>query len=166
MKKIILSSVLSFCAIGAAFAATAPWSWDFTQGGEGFTCYDQDAAVPSATAQKYGFSAEGDSWIFSTIDKEFVAISNSSHKAATATAEDWLITPAITLTEDNVLSFDAYTVAYSNTKRVAKLDVKLSTSGVAIEDFTESLMDGEAVENSNYGVDLSEYVGKTDHIAL
>ena len=140
MKKIFLSSVLSLCTVCVALAVNTPWSWDFTQGGEGFTCYDQDGEVPSVTAQKYGFAAEGASWIFGTQNKDYVAMSNSSHKKATATAEDWLITPAITLGDADVLSFDAFTVAYSDTKRVATIDVLLSTTGVAVEDFTNTLL--------------------------
>ena len=157
---------MSLCAVCVALAVNTPWSWDFTQGGEGFTCYDQDGQVPSVTAQKYGFSAEGSSWIFATLNKEFVAMSNSSYKKATATAEDWLITPAITLGEGSTLSFDAYTVAYSNTQRVATVDVKLSTIGVAVEDFTVDLLKGQAIEKGNFGVDLSEYAGKTVYIAI
>ena len=166
MKKLFLTSVLSLCAVCAAFAVDTPWSWDFTNGGEGFTCYDQDGEVPSVTAQKYGFSADGASWIFGTIEKEYVAMSNSSHKKATATAEDWLITPAITLGEGNTLSFDAYTVAYSNTQRVATVDVKLSTTGVAVEDFTTVLLADELITEGNFGVDLSAYAGQTVYIAI
>ena len=166
MKKIFLSSVLSLCTVCVALAVNTPWSWDFTQGGEGFTCYDQDGEVPSVTAQKYGFAAEGASWIFGTQNKDYVAMSNSSHKKATATAEDWLITPAITLGDADVLSFDAFTVAYSDTKRVATIDVLLSTTGIAVEDFTNTLLKSQTVESGNFGANLSEYAGKTVYIAI
>lgn len=166
MKKIILSSVFSFCAIGAALAVNTPWSCDFSQGGEGFTCYDEDGEVPSVSAQKYGFSPDGASWIFGTYEKEYVAMSNSSHKKATATAKDWLITPAVTLGEGNTLSFKAYTVAYSNTQRVATIDVLLSTTGVAVEDFTTVLLADELITDGVCGVDLSAYAGQTIHIAI
>ncbi|MBR5001991.1 MAG: hypothetical protein IKY13_00585, partial [Bacteroidaceae bacterium] len=99
MKKIFLSTALFLGAFGASFALDAPQLWDFANGGEGFTCYDQDQAEPSVTAQKYGFAADGDSWLFGTLEKEYVAISNSAHKKVSATAEDWLITPAVTLGE-------------------------------------------------------------------
>lgn len=166
MKKIFLSSVLFLGGILAASAVETPYSCDFSNGGEGFICYDQDGEVPSVTAQKYGFSADGASWIFGTIEKEYVAMSNSSHKKATATANDWLVSPAITVGEGSVLFFDAYTVAYSNTQRVATVDVKLSTTGVAIEDFTVDLLTDEQITSGNYGADLSEYVGQTVYIAI
>ncbi len=166
MKKIFLSTALFLGAFGASFALDAPQLWDFSNGGEGFTCYDQDKAEPSVTAQKYGFAADGDSWLFGTLEKEYVAISNSAHKKVSATAEDWLITPAVTLGEGNTLTFDAYTVSFNNAQRVATVDVKLSTTGCAVEDFTIDLMSGEQITSGNYGVDLSEYAGQTVYVAI
>ena len=52
MKKIFLSSVLFLGGILAASAVETPYSCDFSNGGEGFICYDQDGEVPSVTAQK------------------------------------------------------------------------------------------------------------------
>ena len=163
MKKTLLS-LFFVSTLSLASAVGVPYSCDFSNGGEGFTCYDIDGAEPSVTAQKMGFASSGASWIFGTVEKEYVAMSNSAHKGTKA-AEDWLITPAITLGEENVLNFDAYTVSFMDAIRVATVEVKLSTTGVAVEDFTVDLAK-EQVVSGTYGADLSPYAGQTVYIAI
>ena len=166
MKKLLLSSLFFIGSLSLASAYEAPYLCDFSDGGADFTCYDMDGGEPNTSAQKKGFPLTDASWIFGTVDKEYVAMSNSTHTKTSVAAEDWLISPAITLTADNVLNFKAFTVSYGAAVRVATIDAKLSTTGVAVEDFTIDLFEKVNVTDDMYGADLSAYAGQTVHIAI
>ena len=167
MKKVFLAALLLVAGVTASSAAEVAFEWDFSKGGEGFVCYDQDGKTPNPSAQSFGFPAENASWIFGELFKNSVAVSNSSHKPM-GRAEDWLITPAVAIEEGYSFTFDAMTVAYTNTQKVASVTVKVSTTGTAVEDFTDVLLDRveAGAEWSTLGVNLSAYAGKTIYIAV
>ena len=167
MKKITLIASLSLLLSSAtAFAAETNFEWDFSKGFEGFTLYDQDGRKPQSSAQQYGFEATGATWIQLYYYKDPVAASNSTHSPI-GRAEDWLITPAITVGENNIFSFDAATAAYSGADKVGEFAVKISTAGTAVEDFTDLKANATATsEWSALAFDLSEYAGKTVYLAI
>ncbi len=167
MKKLTLIASLSLLLCGAtATAAETNFEWDFSKGFEGFTIYDQDGRKPQSAAQQLGFDAAGDSWIQLYYYKDPVAASNSTHSPI-GKSEDWLITPAITVGDNNIFSFDAVTVAYGGADKVAEFEVKISTTGTAVEDFTDLATKETATSQwSSLAYDLSEYAGRTVYLAI
>ena len=111
MKKLTLIASLLLCGLSLNVAAETVFEWDFTNGLEGFTIYDEDGRKPNSNAVQFGFDPEGSSWIWVAQDKNYCAASNSTFQKM-GEASDWLITPAIKVGESNVLSFDAATVGY------------------------------------------------------
>lgn len=167
MKKLTLIASLSLLLCGAsATAAETNFEWDFSKGFEGFTIYDIDGKKPQSAAQQLGFASTGDSWIQLFYYKDPVAASNSTHSPI-GKAEDWLITPTITVGENNIFTFDATTVAYGGADKVAEFDIKISTTGTNVEDFT-LLAEKETATSkwSALAYDLSEYAGQTVYLAI
>lgn len=168
MKKLTLIASLLFCGLSLNVAAETVFEWDFTNGLEGFTIYDEDGRKPNSNAVQFGFDPEGSSWIWVAQDKNYCAASNSTFQKM-GEASDWLITPAIKIGESNVLSFDAATVGYKQgVVKIGDFSVFISTTGNAVEDFTTALAENEMPEKDwqNFGYDLSEYAGQTVYIAI
>lgn len=168
MKKLTLIASLLFCGLSLNVAAETAFEWDFTNGLEGFTIYDEDGRKPNSNAVQFGFDPEGSSWIWVAQDKNYCAASNSSFQQM-GEASDWLITPAIKVGESNVLSFDAATVGYKQgVVKIGDFSVFISTTGNAVEDFTTALAENEMPEKDwqNFGYDLSDYAGQTVYIAI
>lgn len=168
MKKLTLIVSLLFAGVSMANAAETIYENDFSNGLGDLTTYDVDGGKPSATAQKYGYSTDNGSWLPLDYLKNPVAGSNSTHSPIKR-AEDWLVTPALTLTEGNVFSFDAVSYSYTNASKVGEMHIKLSTTGNAVEDFTVDLatkvtVNGDAMVS--FGYDLSEYAGQTVYLAI
>lgn len=169
MKKLTLIASMFLGGVSMAFATGTVFSCDFSNGLEGFTVYDEDGKQPNAQAINAGFNHQGDSWISFEVDKNYCAASNSSHSKTSHAANDWLITPAVTVENENVFTFDARTASYDGkTIKVGNFSVLLSTSGVAVEDFTVELSAMEMVEDEwvKFGYDLSEYAGQTVYLAI
>ncbi len=168
MKKLTLIASLLFCGLSLNVAAETAFEWDFTNGLEGFTIYDEDGRKPNSNAVQFGFDPEGSSWIWVAQDKNYCAASNSTFQKM-GEASDWLITPAIKIGESNVLSFDAATVGYKQgVVKIGDFSVFISTTGNAVEDFTTALAENEMPEKDwqNFGYDLSDYAGQTVYIAI
>lgn len=168
MKKLTLIASLLFCGLSLNVAAETAFEWDFTNGLEGFTIYDEDGRKPNSNAVQFGFDPEGSSWIWVAQDKNYCAASNSTFQKM-GEASDWLITPAIKVGESNVLSFDAATVGYKQgVVKIGDFSVFISTTGNAVEDFTTALAENEMPEKDwqNFGYDLSDYAGQTVYIAI
>lgn len=168
MKK--LSFIASLLISTLAFNATAEtvFSWDFTQGLEGFTTYDEDGKKPNNDAINFGFSSEGSSWILADYEKNYCAASNSSYSPLSA-ANDWLVTPAITVATANTFSFDVASVGYKDGQvKVGQFSVYLSTTGNSVADFTTVLAEKVTAEKDwkNVGYDLSDYAGQTVYLAI
>ena len=94
MKKTLLFAGMLLCGAPVLLAQTA-FEWDFSDGMEGFTTYDIDGKTPNSAAQQYGFEP-GIAWQVMQVDFNPAAVSNSSYTPI-GLAEDWLITPAITV---------------------------------------------------------------------
>ena len=162
MKKFLLLGLLSCGVALSSSAIETVYSHDFNDL-EGFTTYDIDQEEPCGMGEQLGLGI-GTAWTI----YDGAAISNSTNKHGMAAVEDWLITPAITLTEGNIITFETYTQSYGSQQKVATYKVLLSTTGVAVEDFTVELATKEsATSTSTYkGYDLSAYAGQTVHIAI
>lgn len=142
------------------------YAYDFSRGLPDFTMYDVDNNPPFEIAEQVGFK-QGDAWLALIYGSEYIAGSNSMHSNLGA-AEDWLITPAIEVGEGHFLAFDMISISYLGTRVEGTFDVRLSTTGVDIEDFTVVLNEGLKAGTSwtRFGYDLSEYAGQTVHIAF
>lgn len=167
MKKIVLFASMLFGGLTMSFAAETAYECDFSKGLDGFTVYDEDGKKPQTAAVQTGFNSAGDSWIEGSYMKNPLVISNSTHSPI-GRAEDWLITPAITVGEGHLFQFDAISLSYSAANKVGQFTVKLSTTGVAVEDFTVELASKVSSPSqwTTFGYDLSEYAGQTVYLAI
>ncbi len=169
MKRISLLALATLFAgsVVTTQAADVAFSWDFSGGLEGFTTYDIDQRTPNTAASDYGFAVDVAWQDLEIVDKNPAAVSNSSHSPMGA-AEDWLITPAITVGEGQALTFRACTYSLSSTARVGKFDVKVSTTGTAVEDFTDVLATAASTKSAweKKTFDMSAYAGKTVYVAI
>lgn len=166
MKKTSLFAIFTLLAGSMAYASETAFSWDFSNGLEGFTLYDVDGRSPNTTATQYGFK-EGVAWIPTIYSKNEVAASNSTHSPM-GPAEDWLITPAITVGEGQTLMFDICSYSYGTTTKIGTYKVLISTTGTAIEDFTDVLSEKSSTKSTwqTISYDLSAYAGKTIYVAF
>lgn len=152
---------------GVSAQAQDVFSTDFSSGIDEFVTYNEDTAIPNASAKSYGF-AEGSSWMHLVFEKNGVAASNSTHQPMKK-ANDWLVTPAVNVVEGAILSFDVRTAAYNaGNVKVADVGVMISTTGNTVDDFTTHLVDEcEATKDWKTVVcELDEYVGQTVYIAI
>lgn len=146
-------------------------SCDFESGiPAGFTLRDYDQNEPSASMKKLGFSVETP-WIQVATNKaatEHAACSTSWYAHA-GTSDDWMITPAITLSGSNPILVwramasdakhaDGYAVYISETAGNEKADFNVSTP----------LFSSAKEETSwaEHTVSLAQYSGKTITIAF
>ncbi len=81
-------------------------------------------------------------------------------------ADRWLITPALAITDANTSL--RFFMGSQDPNYLEALNVKISTTGTAKEDFTNTALEVASVPgNMNlYIVSLAEYVGQTIHIAF
>ena len=104
-----------------------------------FTLIDNDGNTPSDDATKKGF-AVGTPWLVARPpgEKSNVATATSWH-SPTGTSDDWMITPAFTVSDDNVrLSWRARS-SMKSTKYHEDYSVYVSTTGgTAVADFDKS----------------------------
>lgn len=165
MKKTLLFAGMLLCGAPVLLAQTA-FEWDFSDGMEGFTTYDIDGRTPNSAAQQYGFEP-GIAWQVMQVDFNPAAVSNSSYTPI-GLAEDWLITPAITVGEGQTLTFKSQTYSFSTQTKIGKLDVLVSTTGVETSDFTTVLEENLSIRSNvaKYSYDLSAFAGQTIYIAF
>ena len=93
-----------------------------------------------------------------------VAVSNSWYSPA-GTADDWMITPGIEITNPNtVVSWDAKA---QDPSFPDGYEVRVSTTGMDITDFTDVIFstDAEVTDFTTRSASLGDYVGETIHIA-
>lgn len=93
------------------------------------------------------------------------AASTSYYSSGGTTADDWMITPAITITNGCVLRWNAR--AFED-KFADGYEVKISTTGTQMTDFATNLFSipAENIEWQNRSIDLTAYAGQTVHIAF
>ena len=93
-------------------------------------------------------------------------ITSASYNGAALTPDNWLITPAIFLSDNAILSF---WVAGQDPNYVAEnFSVYLSSSGTNVNNFNVTLLQNQTVTATmtEYTVNLSAYTGNTVHIAF
>jgi len=134
------------------------WEDDFEHGLDQWTVYTE------------GESPEDEGWFaysssnYTAHSGNYVASAWSWRSSTAYDADNWLVTPRVNLGGE--LNFYVYT----NYKYPDSYEVRLSTTGNAIEDFTVVLQNmAAAPANSNWNkvsIDLSAYAGQTGFIAI
>lgn len=134
-----------------------------------FTLIDNDGNTPSTDMANEGF-AVGTPWIAAAPKGESdLAACSTSWYSPSGTSDDWLITPAFTVTDDNAqLSWRAKASDKRNSDGYA---VYISeTGGKTIADFDKSAplysTEKEASEWTSHSVSLDAYKGKTVTVAF
>lgn len=169
MKRLAIACSAIFCLSFHANAQTY-LSCDFNEDiPSDFTLIDNDGLTPSADVQKLGF-AVGTPWVATTPNGETgKAAAATSWYDPAGTSDDWLITPAFTVSDNNaVLSWRAR----SRNKRIHDSYVVYvsTTGGKTIADFDTTAplftTDGESNSWTSHSVSLDAYKGKTISIAF
>ncbi|MCP4322360.1 MAG: hypothetical protein GY787_11030, partial [Alteromonadales bacterium] len=127
----------------------------------GWTLVNNDGLTPHANVGIFT-----DAWIEADVFTnagDVVAKSTSWYDPA-GTADDWMITPAIILTDDATLSWDA---EGENEDYLDGYEVRLSTQTTNLVDFTTILYSTTAANDvwTNRSIDLNTYTGSTVYIA-
>ena len=152
MKKLVIFLVLILLAAPFAFADLL-----LDEGFEGGT-------IPAGwTVMDEG--DDGDVWfVYNSADYAYTgdyAAAVACYSSSDA-ANDWLITPQLSLRDDDWLGFWAR--SWYSTE---DFEVRLSTTGTAPEDFTVTLASETAGETYlQYTYDLSAYAGQDCHLAI
>mgnify|MGYP002072192550 CR=1 FL=1 len=154
-----------FCLLMAASAVNAQilFSQDFENGMAPMTLVDNDGKTPAANVAAYSAAWTVASPTFGNGTK--VAISNSWYNPPGA-ADDWMITPAITITDPNTLlqwEAKAQDGAYPD-----GYQVRVSKTNTDLTSFTDVIFSipAELTSWQERGVSLADYVGETIHIAF
>ncbi len=167
-KSAIACSAVFFLSFHAS--AQTYLQCDFSKGIPAeFTLIDNDGNTPSADMANEGFSI-GTPWIAAAPkgESDLAACSTSWYSTA-GTSDDWLITPAFTVTDDNVqLSWRAKASDKRNSDGYA---VYISeTGGKTVADFDKTAplysTEKESSEWTTHSVSLDAYKGKTVTIAF
>ncbi len=167
-KSAIACSAIFFLSFHAN--AQTYFQCDFSKGIPAeFTLIDNDGNTPSTDMANEGF-AVGTPWIAAAPKGESnLTACSTSWYSTSGTSDDWLITPAFTVTDDNVqLSWRAKASDKRNSDGYA---VYISeTGGKTIADFDKSAplysTEKEASEWTSHSVSLDAYKGKTVTIAF
>jgi hypothetical protein len=93
-------------------------------------------------------------------------MTSASYQGAVLTPDNWLITPAINLSENATLSF--WVAGQDPSYASEVFSVYLSTTGTSINDFNVTLLDHQTAtgEMTEYTANLSAYTGSNVHIAF
>lgn len=92
-------------------------------------------------------------------------ITSASYASGALTPDNWLITPAVSLTGSPKLSF--WVAGQDPSWASEYFAVYISTTGATVADFTTELTNGTATgDMTEYTVDLSSYAGQTVYIAF
>lgn len=168
IKKIYLINCLFTLGLFTAQAQDTIFVCDFENGIPAtFTQYDMDGNEPSRSMKRYGLE-EGTAWAAYTEEKSEngVAISGSWYKEV-AQSDDWLITPAIGITDTRtILSWRACAV---DTEHPDGYSVYVSEKGNRPEDFTDGpifTVSAEAATWKEYFLPLEAYAGKDVYVAF
>ncbi|MDR0661639.1 MAG: DUF4465 domain-containing protein [Prevotellaceae bacterium] len=143
--------IWSFTVMDNPTVSTFPWNENFN-----------GTAIPLAW-QVVDNNNDGKTWEFSTTNG--VDGSGCVMTTYASSANDWLVTPPITPQSGVLFTFMAKS---GSSWSPYKINVKLSTSSSAIEDFTVDLGSDVSVPTSftKFSYDLSAYVGSTVYIAF
>ncbi|MGI6222972.1 MAG: choice-of-anchor J domain-containing protein [Prevotella sp.] len=132
-----------------------------------FTCIDGDQNTPSTDMANIGFSV-GKAWVAYSPDKttDSVACSTSWYTPS-GTSDDWMITPALQITSDQLAI--CWKAMAADKKYRDGYTVYISTTGNTREDFTdEPVFSVDQEENAwtRHEIQLSGYNGKTIYVAF
>lgn len=123
--------------------------------------FNPSAATPDASGDE--------SWGTRTGDKGLYAFASNGDTSGTPLNNDYIITPALDLTgvPDGIFSFWAQSV--TDAFGLERMEVLLSTTGTAVEDFTVDL-GGDVIEVptsfTEYSYDLTAYADQIVYIAI
>ena len=156
LKLLFVGSVL------AAFSAKAQpiFSEDFSGSTplSTWTLFNVDNRTPATNV-----GAVNNAWVVLSVGGQPAALSTSWYSPAGA-ADDYMLTPAITLTSNNYLFFDAQALdpAYPD-----GYEVRLSTTTATVAALTTVLLTvpSESATWNSRSIDLSAYAGQTVHLA-
>ncbi|MBL4716825.1 MAG: choice-of-anchor J domain-containing protein, partial [Bacteroidia bacterium] len=160
------SSLLAILFIFSYLSTTAQTIFfeDFQNGMPGnFTLYDQDSLTPDA-----GVSFVNKAWVIKNESTDSVVVSTLWYNPI-GTADDWLVTPAIVLTSDNILSWEARA---ENAAWPDGYEVRISTLSNSIADFLSNpplfSIAGENVTWTERFINLGDsgYANQTVYIAF
>ena len=129
----------------------------------GMTMVDVDGQTPAANVSAYA-----DAWTIANgleADGNFAATSNSWYSPP-GTADDWLITPALEISEAGFL-FE-FNVRAQDASYPDGYEVLVSTTDAEVGSFTDVIYTkgAEAIEWQTVQVGLSDYVGETIYVAI
>ncbi len=157
MKKLLFFGLaLSFLGAQAQI-----FSEDFSNGiPSSFTLIDNDGNTPAAQV-----SFITDAWVARTSTDGNGYAASTSWYAPPGTADDWLITPAITITNSD--TYLLWKAGAQDQSFPDGYEVLISTTGTAIADFSVAYSNpGEGAPFVSRALDLSSYVGSTIHVAF
>lgn len=166
MKTILVISMLLGSMSQAAFAISQSINEDFSHGIPAeWGVYDLDGNTPSKDGQVAGF-AVGEGWIALNDNGNGVAASTSWYSPA-GTANDWLVTPAISI--DNGTYVVQWKTRAHNTNYADGYSVYVSATGNEPENFIDEpifQLDSESGEWTAHEVSLEAYEGQTVWVAF
>lgn len=156
LKLLFIGSVLASFSVNAQsifsedFSGVTPLS--------SWSLFNVDARTPAANV-----SGINNAWVVLGVNGQPAALSTSWYSPAGA-ADDYMVTPPITLTSTNYLFFDA--IALDNSFRDG-YEVRISTTTPTVAACSTILLSVPAETStwSSRNIDLSAYVGQTVHIA-
>lgn len=161
-----LSTFLIACFIGLSSltAQNVIFSDDFQTSGfpTGYTLYDVDGNTVNSQIAAV-FPSAWNRLQFTSTPGEFFIASTSWYSPAD-TANDWVVTPSLSLTSNNYLFFK---MRSGNSSAPDGFQVKLSTTTNAVDSFNVNLMTVSATPASwtTYAIDLSAYANQTVYLA-
>ncbi len=173
MRRILLSALMAVSGMTGSYAQAVIFTEDFsgTSGVSlpaGWTEYNVDNKTVVSNLSGFNFGSHAwvtsaNSTIAQSAGNRFV-VSTSWYNPVGA-SDDWLVTPAITLTTSNAIKWMAKA---QDPSFPDGYQVKISTTGNAIADFTTNLLTvpAEASTWSLRSLDLSAYSGQTVYIAF
>jgi hypothetical protein len=158
MKKILLSvlGLAGLCSSAQIF------SEDFSSGlPSTFTLIDNDGLTPAANV-----SFVNDAWVARTGTDGNGYVASTSWYSPAGTSDDWLITPAITVT--NADTYLLWKAGAPDQSFPDGYEVRVSIAGTAISDFlnVEYTTTGEDEPFVDRYIDLSLFAGNTIYIAF
>jgi len=153
MKRTMLVVFSLFLLLTSALWAQFPQGFEGGAIPTGWTVYNVDGDTKEFIAYNAGTAAQEGSWVAQV---SWNAAGNN----------DWLVTPQINVTAENkVVKFWARS---TSSTYLEDFNVKLSTTGNAVADFTVNLASYLQIANewTEYTVDLTTYVGSTVYLGI
>lgn len=163
MKKTLLTiPALAAMLLSAGPEAKAQeWLETFDSGIPGtWTLYNVDGLTPAA-----GVSYVNNAWVPRTIGSFKFIVSTSWYNPA-GTADDWIVSPPFTVSAGMFLHWDEYA---PDANYPDGYEVRLSTTGNAVADFTTVLYSTGAANSDGFmtkGASLAAYAGQTVRVAF